>query len=545
MKTHMRNLLLLFLLSMTILTLSACGGGGGSNGDAAAGGDAGGEVLADMDGYLATLPNWEEFTPLLDDFDAPLGEPTQEEETVGDKVYNCTSTNYSMTRTPDKIVTLNPDVEVLWPGALLQGSGYVGGIGSLDELPIRQRSPMTISIDLLTEGNTATVDSPNLASVNQAVGSLIQAASDAGHRAGSKIFFNQVDYHSLAEASLNAGFSANYYDVTVKANLEASASAEQSTVMAVYTQQMFTVSVELPQTPGTFFSNELTEDILQEQTDLNRIGPNNLPVFVSSITYGRTVVFSMTATATHAEIRAALDVAAAGQGAELSDEQKLLLERSEIKLVAIGGDATNAASVIRSGNFSNYFDADADLTTAKPISYTIRNLADNSTALVSETTEYNLRECAAADIPVTGSEYTIEIADVQWAEQSPRICPPVVHTLVSSQFWVEDSENITQAVNEIGGGLLTNVGDRKKFPTSTMNPTNPVKVKLHYDGRDEVKIYGDIWTVYPQHFDWSSGIRFKHQIPTGYLGANRWSSIPKCSRFLLRYRVTRTGDLYD
>ena len=102
---------------------------------------------ANMDAYLGGLPAWEAFSPLLADFDGAVGEPSQFEEMVNDKAFSCTSTPYSLTQTPEKVVTLNPDVEVLWPGSLLQGSGYVGGIGSLAELPVRQRAPIRLSID--------------------------------------------------------------------------------------------------------------------------------------------------------------------------------------------------------------------------------------------------------------------------------------------------------------------------------------------------------------------------------------------------------------
>ena len=169
------------------------------------------EPIADVDAYLEALPSWESFSPPKADADEPVDDPVMSEEEINGTTYNCESTRYSLTKTPEKIATLNPDVEVLYVGSLLQGSGYIGGIGTLEELPIRQRAPLTLSIDLLTGENTRTVADPDLSSVNQAVGELIQAASDAGHRAGSRIVYNEVTYHSLKEASLKLGFSAAYW----------------------------------------------------------------------------------------------------------------------------------------------------------------------------------------------------------------------------------------------------------------------------------------------------------------------------------------------
>ena len=511
---------------------------------------------ADMDAYLQDLPTWEAFAPQLADFDGAVGDPTTTEEEVDGTTYNCTSTPYSITRTPEKVVTLNPDVEILWAGALLQGEGYLGGIGSLAELPIRQRAPITLSIDILTGSNNRTVDSPGLASVTSAVGELIQAATDAGHRAGSKIAYTQEDYHALAEASVRTGLSAKYQGATIKASLEASVSAEKSTVMAVYTQQMFTVSMEQPQTPGSFFSAELTDEILGEQVALGRIGPDNLPVYVSSVVYGRTVVFSMTATGTHAEIKAALSIAAGDTGGELSTEQRAMLESSEINLVAIGGDAANAAAVIRSGDFSSYFDEDADLTTARPISYTVRNVADNSIARVSETSNYDLRECAQASLPVTGATYRIRMVDATYVERGSFVCAAHLVagvTLGAYTFSVygehEDGAGglVTgnqELVARNGLGPVLSLGEVYQFPA------NGVDVNLHLDGRDEVRLGGLMkGTGVPPAlliWEWNPPITFKGTIPTGYRGTSRWGLViggVNCGRLSIRYHVERLGDL--
>ena len=54
-----------------------------------------------------------------------------------------------------------------------------------------------------------------------------------------------------------------------------------------------------------------------------------------------------------------------------------VLNSSRIELSAVGGDDQGVVDLIRSGQLSEYFKADAALTTAKPLSYTVRNLADN------------------------------------------------------------------------------------------------------------------------------------------------------------------------
>src|SRR5690606_21337317 len=120
------------------------------------------------------------------------------DEIVGRTTYRCTTTPYKITQTPDKIVTMDPDVNVLWLGALLQGRGYKDGIGSLAEWAVRERAPLRVSIDFLTGSNSRQVDRPDLASVNQAIGELVQEAQSAGHRGGSSVSYKmQKTYHQL------------------------------------------------------------------------------------------------------------------------------------------------------------------------------------------------------------------------------------------------------------------------------------------------------------------------------------------------------------
>lgn len=350
----------------------------------------------DYNGYSASLPGWPQYSPEKPDEDKPKGDKTTLPPEVVDNVtYNCTTTPYSLTRTPEQIITFEPDSSILYVGSLLQGKGYKDGIGSLKELPIRQRSPLTLSIDLLSENNTITVQDPNVASVQQAIGKLVETASNAGMKSGSKISFNQLTTNELGEVSLKLGLSYKWLSGGVKSNLSFQRKSNEKTITAHFIQNMFTISMVLPQTPEDVFSDGFTKDVLDRQTQLGNLGGDNIPTYVANITYGRILTFTFTSSANETDIRAALDVAY-GQGKlGLTAEQKKILSEAKIGVVTIGGDASDAMAIIRSGDLKEYFKTDAPLTTAKPISYTVRNLGDNSIAKVSETTEYNVKECTA------------------------------------------------------------------------------------------------------------------------------------------------------
>src|SRR5689334_4026406 len=79
------------------------------------------------------------------DADAPSGPGTVHSVTGGDgHSYRCTDTPYSLTSTPDKITTFAPNVDVLWPGGLIQGGPLQQGV--LSSLPLTERAPLVISI---------------------------------------------------------------------------------------------------------------------------------------------------------------------------------------------------------------------------------------------------------------------------------------------------------------------------------------------------------------------------------------------------------------
>lgn len=494
-----RPMLLLLLVLAVSLTLGACSSGDDPVAPAPA--------PADLDGFFASLPAWDAYSPTMPDADEPLGAPVMEEVTIEDVEYNETTTPYSITRTPEKVVTLNPDVEALWVGSLLQGDGYVGGIGSLQELPIRQRAPLTVAVDLLTGDNTQTVTDPDQASVNQAIGELIQAAHDAGHTAGSDIYFTKETTHSLDQASIKMGISASYMGATIKSSLEASMSSEMRTVTAYFVQNMFTASMVLPQTPNEVFSDAFDEDRLAEQVDRGRMGPDNLPVYVSSITYGRILIFTFSSTAMENEITATLNaVYNGGQfGGELAAEYQEILEHAEISVVAVGGDAEHALGLIRTNNLSEFFDSDAAITSAKPISYTVRNLAENTIARVSETTEYSLREYVPAELVVTGAVYRIRTYRVR-GEDFPYMDGYPIYPLwdvhnaeIYYTIDIIDASGVQTAVEYESYGIshryAESLSEDENFNliNSNQSPAGWVQVSVHFDGRDSVRLDGDFW----------------------------------------------------
>jgi hypothetical protein len=355
--------------------------------------------------YLNSLPSWGTFAPQSPSTEAaPVDEddPESFEDVVDDVTYECTTTPYTVTDNPEKIVMYSPDVEILWPGALIQGKSHRDGAGpgGLLGLVIAERAPIRVSIPSLPgEDNFREVTSPNQANVSQAIGSMIGNATIDDLPTPSSITYKQEVCHSEEEFALGMSVSGRYLGFSATASADFSRNASETIVAAHFYEKMYEVVVEPPQTPGAFFGSDFTQEKLDEQIALERIGPDNLPVYVSNVTYGRMMMFTLTSTASEQDIRATISAAYSGIGSggsvELTAEQRSILQQSRIQVTSIGGPAAATLAIIRSGNWADYFTDSAPLSTARPLSYTFRNLGDGSIASVTETTEYDVKECAA------------------------------------------------------------------------------------------------------------------------------------------------------
>ena len=406
-KTIKLRVAVLLPVSLMLILLSSCSDNGTS---------ADQPSTKDVTNYLQSLPSWNQFAPPgQTQPPTPIGEAQTEQDVVLDVeviredgntellenvTYSCQMQPFTLSRNPEQIAMYSPDREILYAGGLIQGKSHRDGLGSLLGLPIAERAPINVSIPgLANDDNFRTVESPNQATVDQAIGSMIGGATASGLATPSSISFKMETYHSERQSALQMGLSGNYLGFEGSASGSIDRNQSETTITAQFYQKMYDVVVEAPQSPGNFFSEDFTEDRLQQQINQGRIGPDNLPVYVSNIVYGRMMMFSITSTASEDDIRATLQAGYNGIGgsvqANLSAQQQSILQESKIKITSIGGDAEATLSMIRSGDWSQYFTNNAPLSSASPMSYTFRNLGDGSIASVTETTEYNIRTCDA------------------------------------------------------------------------------------------------------------------------------------------------------
>ncbi|MEM7415100.1 MAG: FG-GAP-like repeat-containing protein [Gemmatimonadota bacterium] len=363
--------------------------------------------------YISDLPSWESFAapdtvqrneldaaadtlPLVETFvdSVPQFDSTGVTGYDVDVRYVCQERPYSISDAPEKIIMFSPNQSILYAGALIQGRSKKE-LGSLLPLSIAERAPIDVVIaDLPTGQNSRTVV-PTLATVSGARGEMIGDAvlNELGTPSSSTFELNT--YHSEQAFALSANLSGRYLAFEASASGSVNRKQATTTVTAHYFEKMYTVSVERP--VGGFFSDDFTNAALDGYVADGVIGPDNLPVYVSEIVYGRMMMFSVTSTASESDIRAAMQASynsfTGSASGGVSTRQEALLSESEITITAVGGSGEAASAMIVSGDWSAYFQESAELDTAVPLSYTFSNVGDGSIAAVTESTDYTISEC--------------------------------------------------------------------------------------------------------------------------------------------------------
>ncbi|MAT42487.1 MAG: hypothetical protein CL609_09110 [Anaerolineaceae bacterium] len=362
-----------------------------------------------VDSFINSLPVWSQVAPELPEADRPrddVAPETKEEKNSEGDLFTCTVTEYNITENPDEIALYNPDAAVLWPGALIRGESHLKN-GSLELLAVSRdkRAPLGISIQgggvLGIPGGVSTVVQEPVGStiregINQIVVNTLGADVAVGAGAGS---FRSVESYSSTQALLKLGLDARYLGNEVSGRLNYSKDVDEYTYTAYFTQRLFTVAVDLPERPSSFFNDNVSED------DLVSLGisPDNLPLYIDSVSYGRILMFSFTSSDSREQIAAALEYSYNSPvgGVDLFSEAELqeTLSTGKIEVFALGGPNTGVQNLIRDGNLSAYFEAPLAINQVEPISFTIRNLSDNRLAKVANSTDYEVREC----LPVAGA----------------------------------------------------------------------------------------------------------------------------------------------
>ncbi|MFE1560108.1 thiol-activated cytolysin family protein [Streptomyces sp. NPDC058734] len=423
---------------------------------------------AGLNGRVAKWSSWARLAPHDPDQKSAVGE---KQDSVEDGIH-CTRQQYKVTRTPDEIIMFDPNLNSLWPGCIVRSDQAIKN-GFLADAGIEpaDRAPIGISIDSNAGGGSQTVKKPNLGDVHEAIRTMVE-----GKKGGARdILYRKTEGYSSAEVALEVGISAKYGGTSGSINIEAKRKHQQNTLVVYLRERAFTASCNLGK-PESYIADSFTEEKLMDLISNNYMGPDNPPLIVSNVIYGRILMFSFTSTATETEINATLHASYNGFAdvdATMKAKYQEIIQNSSIELISRGGPAEPVREAIYNGKISEYFSKDSpNLDQYGIMGYTLHTL-DGLPAKMSETTDYGRISWGAADT----YKVTLNLGDVymditgrgDWLYAKD--CPV---TLDGREFKVSDDKTATATRQFDGHGngqeFRFNVGPDANCAFGAMTP---------------------------------------------------------------------------
>ncbi len=361
--------------------------------------------MGEIDTYIQSLP----YLP-VEPAQVVSGAATQASR---DGDYSCTTENLKETRQYDRIVAYAANSDSLWPGAILSADSVVSGLFTQTVMP---RAPATISVSLENLGGTkkATIENPSLSTYRDGLAGVL--ASEITGSTPANIYSEIEEVHSEQQLNMALGVQASWGLglASLKTSFNFANNKVRSRYVVRYTQAYYTVDLDAPQSPSSLFSKDTTLDEVK-----SKMTPEHPPAYVTSVTYGRMVVFTFESQYSSIELGAALDFAYSGGvdvKGDVSVTYKDIISSSKITAYILGGNAGEAVQSIDSydalksfikngGNYSRE-------SPGAPIAYKLAYLQDNSPARMSFTTDYQVKDCVrvAQKVKVTLNSIQVDVA---------------------------------------------------------------------------------------------------------------------------------------
>jgi thiol-activated cytolysin len=355
-----------------------------------------------IDAYIAGLGK------LVDDPSQVTEGARSPAEREGD--YSCSTQDYKETRQYDKIVAYAANSQSLWPGALVAGDAITSGLFT----PIvMDRKPLSFSVSLENIAGTrsATIDDPSLSRFRDALGKIL--ASDVTGATAADIYSEIEEVHSKEQLAIALGAKVDWLSGGVSASFDWSNTSAKSRYVVKYAQAYYTVDVDAFGAPSDTIGDKVPLEEVQA-----KMPAGSPPLYVSSVTYGRMVLFTFESEYSAQELGAALDFVYHG-GVDVSGSTSVtyeeMLSKTKITAYILGGAGGDAAMAIDSyQGLLDFIHSGGDYSKdspGAPIAYKLAYLTDNAPARLSFTDDYTVKTCERVSQKVLVKLKSIQVED--------------------------------------------------------------------------------------------------------------------------------------
>jgi hypothetical protein len=394
----------------------------------------------DLAGIFADYEPWED-PP--DPSKVAVGDATLSDNVFIDhEGYQCSYQTYDVTQSFDRVLGLSTAHASVMPGMLLEGHSVLQGV--FNTLPVK-RGPITISIDVPIDNPIREIESPNSATIQEAILSLISDAEDEGVSRSNFVHSTQV-VESFEHASFYFGIDVDYAGPLASAGLDASFSSERTvfehTFALKHIEELFTITFadDLILAESDFFADDVTTSDLESLEDRGLIGPGRPPVYVKSVTYGRLVLATANVQnqydTTDFEVVVNANAFDTDVTTELEEEYESLANNVEWNLLVRGATRDEALAALENAAIEDMF-GPADATAAVPLYFKLKFAAGaRLDARTGDTTTYVEQACFP-----TGSEPCEYACASGWTKISETRCETSGQGATSWSFEANGSAN--------------------------------------------------------------------------------------------------------
>lgn len=454
-----------------------------------------------------------------------VGTPeTTTQDITGKGNYTCERTDYSLQQNFDEVAILRPTQGIVWPGALIKANQSL--TDGLPEPITLARRPVTLSIDLPGMGaqGTTVVENPTNSSTQAAVDNALEwwnaNAYQEGYVNAASSSFQWDSSYAAEQTGLSTGLNLDWASGEVSSALSTTSSETKKVVTGVFKQAFYTATADTPDSPAAVFANDITTDAVQSQIDADEPA-----AYIANVTYGRIISVQMETTATESteDIEGAFQYSMGVQNAsgEIESTYKEILQKSTFTVVTLGGNAAVATEAITNpadsyqgmlavikGDNAIYSRSNPGV----PISYTVRNLDDNSLARLGATTEYTTTDCRLNTAAVTVNYKGIKVLG------DCRLFEGYFHwRLRAGDAMLSDRPRSQALLGDDVGGTYLSINKKQTFnlpmsPGSAITLQGDVYEKLtntHFPQFVEALRYED---------NWKAGNHSRELNPTGKVG---------------------------
>ncbi|MEM6996510.1 MAG: thiol-activated cytolysin family protein [Myxococcota bacterium] len=300
----------------------------------------------------------------------------------------CTYAEFTETAHAKSITALQP--ESVWPGAIIVASAAYAG----DIVPIvteRAEGTVSISLDSIQGSPVGVMEEPTLASFRDTLHDVLATGVSGGTAAA--ISHQVVTVASSSQLELQVGAGIQWEGgAQIGGMFDFDDASFDNRFLLDFTQVYFSVDFEPPSRPADLFGDSVTVDVLADHSDVG-----DPPLYISSVKYGRRVLFAIETNRSLQEMSAAIGAALnANAAVEIGVEALDTLAASKISALVVGGSGDNAVKTVKGpAGLVDYLLEGGDFSADSPglpIAYSMAHL-DNTPAKHAFTAEFKKKVC--------------------------------------------------------------------------------------------------------------------------------------------------------